>query len=304
MRTNSNSSARKLPPVLIIVSFLLLVIFIGIYWLLLANKVNRDRETGDTAKAVAQVQKSIHVPLFINPEKIRHQSRFNFTFDPPEVLKKYRESENLDQVTAGTRSDFKKTLRLMKWTRDQWEPGLPDPYPPINALRILAEIRSGWTGGFCAQYNYVFVQGLQSLSIPARYITVLGHEVTEVWIKEFEKWLCFDPLHNAYYTDEKEVLLSVFDIYRRVKNNRPVRLVGDKLPADIQSHLKKFLRFSVWIKNNHVSSPVNFSDLEYYKVHFFENNENYWLSNPPGLWTSSLNDLYFPIRAYPANTLE
>jgi transglutaminase-like putative cysteine protease len=266
--------------------------------------MNRDRETGNAAKAAAGVQKtkSIQVPLFINPGKIQHQSRFNFTFDPPEVLKKLRESENLDQVTAGAASDFEKALKLMKWTRNQWEPGLPDPYPPLNALRILKEIRAGWTGGFCAQYNYVFVQGLQSLSIPARYITVLGHEVTEAWIKESGKWICFDPLHNAYYTGEKEVPLSVFDIYRRVKNKRPVRLVGDKLPANIRNHLKKFSRFSLWIKNNHVSSPVNFTDLEYYKVHFFEKDEGYWLPNPPGLWTSSLKDLYFPIRAYPVDT--
>ena len=171
---------------------------------------------------VSVKKKPIYVPLFIDPEKVVYKARFNFTFDPQEVLIHYRYSENLDVVIKNCIGDLEIAQKLMNWSREQWEPGRPDPYPPINAVKILEEIRSGRTDGFCAQYNYIFVQALQSLGMKSRYVTIKNHEVTEVWISEFKKWVCFDPLYNSIYLSKENIPLSVIEIYRNGYNNEVI----------------------------------------------------------------------------------
>ena len=235
----------------------------------------------------------IHVPLFINPEDVKYERRFHFMFDPPEVLQQYRRAEQLDEVVKEIPNTLQKVIKLLYWTRSQWEPGRPDPYPPINARIILNEIRSGRTGGFCAQYNYVFVQALQSFGIKARYVTIHDHEVTEVWLEEFKKWGCFDPYYNTYYTDMNQIPLSVYEIYTLVKEQKTPRIAGQHTIENISAHFQKFTTFAVWLKNNHISSPINFQDIAFYKVHFVETQEDILQLAPGSLVTFSPTDFYF-----------
>src|SRR5262245_38060043 len=74
-------------------------------------------------------------------------------------LKQYLEHEHLDQVIKPHKSDLDQILALAKWTSQQWTAGTPFPhYPPWDAQVILDRIRRGKTGGFCAQYAFVFGQ--------------------------------------------------------------------------------------------------------------------------------------------------
>lgn len=237
----------------------------------------------------------IYPPLFVDRESVHHVTRFNFTYNPVSALADYRRAENLDSVVRGAKGDFEKARALMRWTRQQWNPGRPDPYPPINAMIILREIRAGRTGGFCAQYNYVFVQAVQSFGIRARYVTLPRHEVTEVWVREMGKWVCFDPLYEAFCTDQEGTPLSVYEIYAASRRNTPVIIRVRRPIPGAGDYIRLFERFAVWLKNDHVSSPMNFEDIEYYKVHFFEKPEE--LSEEitrRHLATSSLVDLYGP----------
>jgi len=212
----------------------------------------------------------IHVPLFVDPATVKPTPRFRFTFDPPEALAALRQEENLDEVVAGAVDDLARCVRLMSWTRKQWEPGIPNPYPPLNARIILKDIRRGFTGGFCAQYNYVLAQGLQSFGIPARYVSLVEHEVIEARLPDAGWWVCLDPLYDTYYMDEAGRPLSVYEIHRRVLDGQPVRLSDGHLVEDIPAQLEKFRSFAVWLKNDHVTSPLNFADLERYKVYFLD----------------------------------
>lgn len=284
---------RKIPPWVswsIIGALLILIIAVVAYrgWEILSDET--------PASPPAPKKQPIRVPLFVDPFLVKHQARFHFTYDPPGLLKEYRESERLDDVIKGSRDHFETALRLMYWSRRQWEPGRPDPYPPINGMIILREIRAGRTSGFCAQYNYLFVQGLQSFSIPARYVTVLQHEVTEVWLADLGKWICFDPLYSCYYTDAGSQPLSVLEIYRRMKNSEPVMVAGRHSVPDIDAHLRKFLRFAVWLKNDHIGSPINFTDIERYKVYFVESPADSSGIPPGALRTWFPLDLYFDHR--------
>lgn len=236
---------------------------------------------------------AIRIPLFVDPAEVRYGSRFRFTFDPADVLAQYRKAENLDAIVAPQRSEFDRTLALMHWTSSQWELGRPDPYPPIDALTILRDIRAGRTGGFCAQYNYVFVQAVQSFGRFARYVTIQGHEVAEVWIGDLGKWVCFDPTHDAYYVDRSGVPLSVYEIYASLRRGAPVTMVGQPRSATKERHLAKFKRFAVWLKNDHVSAPINFEDIRHYRVYFIESPEDLEPIPDASLHTSALSDLYF-----------
>jgi hypothetical protein len=235
----------------------------------------------------------IGVPLFIPPEKVRHQTRFNFTFDDKEILKPLRDREKLNKVIAGTKTDMEVFLRLMQWVRAQWSPGRPDPYPPINAMVILDKIRKGETGGFCAQYCFVLVQCLQSLGYKARYVTIKGHEVTEVWSPEFAKWLMLDPLYELYIT-EGVTPLSALEIHSMIlRGERGLEVHAKKDPGDLREYLFRYEKFAVWAKNDHVSSPINFFDIERYKIYFLDDpNERMYV--PAGsLYTFFPEDLYF-----------
>lgn len=245
------------------------------------------REAGD----------SIEVPLFIPPENVRHHSRFRFTFDNEEALSLLRNRAKLDQVIAGAKTDMEVFLRLMNWVRAQWTPGRPDPYPPIDALVILDKIRRGETGGFCAQYCFVLVQSLQSLGYKARYVTVEGHEVIEVWSLAFAKWVMLDPLYELYIS-KGITPLSVLEIHKMIiKNDLAMEVHTKKDPGDLRVYLSRYQKFAVWSKNDHVSSPINFFDIERYKIYFLDQpNERMYV--PEGsLYTFFPQDLYFnPLR--------
>ena len=268
-------------------------IILSVYTLFQYQKIKTRIPAEKTGTRANKDRKPIRVPQFVALEKVFYRSRFYFTFDSPQTLEEYRETENLDGVVEGWENDFDLARKLMNWCRAQWEPGRPDPYPPINAMEILREIRAKRTGGFCAQYNYIFVQGLQSFGILARYATILHHEVTEVWIQQYQKWICFDPLYDAYYTDQLGTPLTVLEIHQQVKNQRPVRIRANQPVADVDSHLQQFRQFAIWIKNNHISSPINFSDLEYFKVYFIESPDLKTSIPSKALSTANPADLYF-----------
>lgn len=141
-------------------------------------------------------------------------------FDPmtQPILEELRTREGLGAVVASGATEFDRMLLLKDWVAAQWPKGNPDPYPPWNALTILDWIRSGMTGGFCAQYAQVYLQGLASLGYTARYIGIglvdnpYAHYLTEVWSNQYEKWIVLDPDFNVHYVRDG-VPLSALEVH-------------------------------------------------------------------------------------------
>lgn len=235
----------------------------------------------------------IEVPLFVTPEKVFHHPRFHFTFDDEKSLRPLRTREQLHNVIAGAKTDIGVFLQLMSWVRGQWSPGRPDPYPPIDATVILDNIRRGETGGFCAQYCFVLVQCLQSLGYKARYVTVKGHEVAEVWSPELSKWVMLDPLYELYIL-KRDTLLSVLEIHTMIiRGEYTLEVHAKRDPEDLKDYLSRYKKFAVWAKNDHVSSPINFFDIDRYKVYFLDDPEERMYVPAGSLSTSFPEDLYF-----------
>lgn len=210
------------------------------------------------------------VHLFADPAEVRHFPRFQCVYENPAVLQELRHQEGLDHVVAGAVGDEERFRRLMSWVREQWEPGRPDPYPPPDALVILRDIRNGVTGGFCAQYCFVLLQAIGSFGAPARCVTVEGHEVIEAWLRDEKRWVVFDPLYNLQVFDADGRSLSALEIWENtVGKPTPLTVSSDHRCTEASEvYLDRYRRFAVWLRNDFVSQPMNFTDFDRYRVWF------------------------------------
>ena len=178
-----------------------------------------------------------------NEEIVRSSVPFTYEpFDHPR-LKELRERHKLDEVTAGARTEFELIERLAAWSARRWDRGhLREGYPPWDALEILKPHRDGTpVGGFCQQYNVVFLQACESFGIPGRAVSIgpgdhggrvkSGHEVVEVWSNQFRKWVYVDGDMAWYAADAGNVPLSLWELRRRQlpalagKPFEPIRVV-------------------------------------------------------------------------------
>lgn len=220
------------------------------------------------AEGAAGADSPLTVHLFIDPAKVRHFPRFQFVYEDPRAVADLRREEQLDKVVGGAVGE-EACRRLMHWTRDQWEPGRPDPYPPPDARVILRDIRDGKTGGFCAQYCVVLLQAIASFDTPARFVTVEGHEVIEVWVQAEHRWIMFDPYNDLEVFDRDGRALSALGIFEQLERPDALRLSpGNRLGEDRATYLDRFRHFAVWLRNDLVSQPMNFTDFDRYRVWF------------------------------------
>ncbi len=116
-------------------------------------------------------------------------------WDRPE-LTKLRRQENLDNVIAGSRTQFEAQMKLLDYAKKRWRWTHPSPeYPEWDALSIVNRINKAGGGGMCIQQNLFFVGLCMSYGWQGRLIGVDGHEICEVWNDDYGKWIYFD----AYY---------------------------------------------------------------------------------------------------------
>lgn len=190
------------------------------------------------------------------------------SFDAPQLLD-LREREHLDEVVASAQDEFEQVLLLKNWVAAQWPHSIPDPYPPWNALVVLDWIRSGKTGGFCAQYSQVLLQSLASLGLTARYVEIgsvsnpYAHYVIEVWSNQFDKWMVMDGDYNIHF-ERNGVPLSALEVHDALLHSQLSDIVvvrgsfrdGHPDPGswpDGTMELYYYLRMH--LKANHLSAP-------------------------------------------------
>ncbi|MBW3543520.1 MAG: hypothetical protein KY476_24980 [Planctomycetes bacterium] len=175
-----------------------------------------------------------------NEEIVRTSIPFEYEpFDHPK-LKLLRE-KHLDRVAEGAESEFELVCRLARWSASQWRKGhLGESYPPWDALEILSPHADGTrVGGFCQQYNIVFLQACESFGLVGRAVSLgphnfldrirSGHEVVEIWSGEHRKWIYVDG-QFAWYAIDKDAgtPLSLLELHERqtaLFHDRPHRAV-------------------------------------------------------------------------------
>ena len=174
-----------------------------------------------------------------------------------------RKQENLDAVIEGSKTDIEIFKRLTVWSRQQFKPGTPDPYPMSNGLDILKDIRSGKTGGFCGQYTYLLADALKSFGFfDVRYVELWrdpqnSHFLLEAWSNQFRRWILLDPLYATTVTNQQNQLLSAWEVQSAVASGKDSSLkqswLTSEAEADHPSHSDYFSLFhlvAVSLRNN------------------------------------------------------
>jgi transglutaminase-like putative cysteine protease len=164
-----------------------------------------------------------------NAEIARSAAAFAYEpFDHPR-LKELRLTHKLEEVVQGAKTELELVERLARWSASRWQSGhLKESYPPWDALAILQAHADGKpVGGFCQQFNLVFLQACESFGIPGRAVSISvgdhggkvagsGHEVVELWSNQFGKWIYVDGNFAWYAVDAQSgVPLSLLELRSR-----------------------------------------------------------------------------------------
>jgi transglutaminase superfamily protein len=174
-------------------------------------------------------------------------------------LQLLRSRERLDEVVSGAPTQFNAILRLLHWTRRQWQPGGTFRYPPWDAVEIIDLARQHGNRGFCAQYAIVLLQACQSMGIHARYIDLPGHFVIAAWSDDFDRWVTLDPLNDAWYEKDGQPMRGR-ELYRAYwSGDRDgvfrVDAAGNRTPVPPED-LGYYRLYSISMAANQLSSPV------------------------------------------------
>lgn len=226
-----------------------------------------------------------------NMSKVK-MPRFRFYYNTPKEMKEFYRKENLFRLKRPT--DWETVEEVVKWVYNQINFGEPTTYYPTqNAMELLVRMRDNNNIGFCAHYCYITVQALQSLGFFARHITNNGHEICEVFVPQYDKWVCLDPTYNSIYVDENNNKLSAFEISEMRKNANVKMLnisTGEKKPIAVE----QYERLWVWLHNDLFTTSINIYDLPKYNVCVIDDPDDFNFISPGDLFTVFPEELYFP----------
>ena len=157
------------------------------------------------------------------------RSSFDFVHENPALpeLQEFRRQFKLDQVVEGAKTEWEKIKRLRAWTAANWDWFLPnsefEDLLSWDASKILSGIAAPGNlskkGGNCLHYAIVFAQACQSFGIPARIVNTNyaiwgGHELVEVWSRDYQKWIMADPNFDTMFYDKKTgIPLNILELH-------------------------------------------------------------------------------------------
>lgn len=168
-----------------------------------------------------------------------------------DYLRKLRNTYKLDILTKGQEKEFDRILSILDWSSKQWEHNGQNSPTKQDALTILKEASEGRQFR-CVEYGIVATSALKSIGIPARTLGLktrdvekvmrgAGHVVTEVYLKEYDKWIFIDPQFNIVPTLNGNPLNGVeFQkaIYNKNVNLKLINKQGELNQADSQNYIK------------------------------------------------------------------
>lgn len=216
------------------------------------------------------------------------RSRFRFSYDSPSRLKKLYERESLASLRGA--SNWQTVINVMRWSNQCIKvPGSPDVYVSQDANELIPQLRSGKLQGFCAHYCYLTVQALQALGYFARYVTIQGHEICEVWVPDLKKWVALDPMHNVYFEDSSGLKLSALEIARAKEG---LRYVSPTFQGPLEGLASSYSSIWYWLRNDLVTNPINVYDLNKFRCRAILKTDQVEQQAPGDLYTLYPDELY------------
>lgn len=167
-----------------------------------------------------------------------------------DYLSKLRKQYGIDDLVKGQKGDLEKIKSVLNWTNKQWEHNGSNKPSKQDALTILKEAHEGKQFR-CVEYGIVATTALNSIGIPARTLGLktqdvekvmsgAGHVVSEVYSKEFEKWIFIDPQSNIIPTLNGIPLNGVEfqkEIYKKNEKLKLVNKQGELSTEDSEKYI-------------------------------------------------------------------
>ncbi len=162
------------------------------------------------------------------------QSSYPFSYENLNHLdlKKYREDHKLDQIVKGANTEFEVMMRLLNWAyrvplRSEaysWNWNDVTVNPVIDEGTGMPRLNGPFFKGrrmveMCLYPNQALIGALLSMGYQARHINIhsegeSGHEVTEVWSNQLNKWIYMDSTRDYYYFDpETGIPFNLLEIH-------------------------------------------------------------------------------------------
>ena len=150
-------------------------------------------------------------------------SSINWQWEPSDrpEFEELRNRENLDDVIAGSKTQFDAIVKLLEYSTTRSARKDSDPFPDFpgwDAISILDRIDKHGTPGWCIQFNN-FLGGLcMAYGWQGRLVNVMNHEIAEVWSDDFGKWVYLDANYENHYLSSKKTgeplsVLELHDLY-------------------------------------------------------------------------------------------
>ncbi len=155
-------------------------------------------------------------------------------------LKKYREDHKLDQIVKGANTEFEVMMRLLNWAyrvplRSEaysWNWNDVTVSPVIDEGTGMPRLNGPFFKGrrmieMCLYPNQALIGALLSMGYQARHINIhsegeSGHEVTEVWSNQLNKWIYMDSTRDYYYFDpETGIPFNLLEIHNLLASAMP-----------------------------------------------------------------------------------
>jgi hypothetical protein len=171
-----------------------------------------------SACCIAQQNNESELLYFTN--ECNNQVRFIYSDTAENVfLRQLRRENGLQDLILDCKNDLERLYMVMNWTSSQWKHSGNNIPLKSDAITILKEAKEG--GRFrCVEYAIVLSSALSSIGIKSRVLALktktvetmeygAGHVLTEVYLREYEKWIMADPQFNLVPICENTPLNAV-----------------------------------------------------------------------------------------------
>ncbi len=148
-------------------------------------------------------------------------------------LRQLREENMLSGLIRDCNTDLEKLYQILDWTSKQWAHSGTNIPSANDALTILREAKKG-NRFRCVEYGIVLCSSLNSIGLKARVVGLktktaetseygAGHVLTEVFIKDYNKWVMADPQFNIVPLSE-ELPLNAVEFQKYIADGLEIKL--------------------------------------------------------------------------------
>jgi hypothetical protein len=211
-----------------------------------------------------------------------------FAYQPPSPRLKYlREHYKLDQVIAPGKTEMEQLMLLRYWIRNQWHTAWgshPAAWmPPWDTLIILESRDQPDCLTMCTHYGCVFTQCCQALGWDARHCILDHHCVSEVYVRQHDKWVMMDTGNSAERADvglhfeRGGVPLSARELHLAERSGKTDGITVHFTPAKLAAKIAPLCRPAPASKTPHPPRPdvIPLAELKKYPVCLLNNYRRY-----------------------------